>query len=858
VGRLDSTHIYGNLTVARDTEIKGNITKNGIEVATVNSNVATATKLETARSIELSGDVTGSANFDGSGNVTITATVVDDSHNHVISNVDGLQTALDGKSATSHNHDASYLGIGANAVSATKLATSRTISLSGDATGSIGFDGTGNVTIPVVIADDSHNHVIANVDGLQTALDGKAATTYVDEQVAALVDSSPATLNTLNELAAALGDDPNFATTVTNSIATKLPSSSYTASDVLTKIKTVDGSGSGLDADLLDGIDSTGFMRSVNANGYYGLARPSDGDTTEWIRTTQNGLIPYQSGGHGALGTSAWPFSTAYINTIYESGTSLASKYLGISATAASATKLATARTISLGGDVTGSTSFDGTGNVTITAVVEDDSHNHVISNIDGLQALCDGIKKDAEDIAISSGAIRIEAVSRGSTYNSCMALTKQGRIIVWGAAGDIACNGTGGYDIAVYGFNEIPFVDYDTSYVVDHWAVGLERYVLFANGNLYGFGRNTKGQLGTGDLFFRTRPNLMATNVIEIAGADCVSNTHEKTSFFFKTSNNIWWMCGQNDGGRIGSGDYQVGKLSPVEVPIPAGYSTIAKLWNLGASNGATYVEVEDGSIFGCGYNTYGYLGVGVANTFQSTWTKVVGLDGEKVIKMQGGFGFTASSANVHSCCFALTESGKVFSCGDNDYGQLGLGLATTAVVMSFTDVGLTNISDIVTIGGNACSIYALSATKDKIYVWGYNGYGQLGLGDLTNRTSPVQVNMAVDRIMGNTCGQTYSHAAQIFLILTNGELWSAGENGNGAACRGGNGDEKTFGQTFVSEGNIKQIQIGGYADAGHFALMVTDDGRMYGWGYNGRYNILGIYNSQQQALNPYPRRMF
>jgi hypothetical protein len=45
----------------------------------------------------------------------------------------------------------------------------------------------------------------------------------VDAKVAALVDSAPAALNTLNELAAALGDDSNFATTVTDSIATKSP-----------------------------------------------------------------------------------------------------------------------------------------------------------------------------------------------------------------------------------------------------------------------------------------------------------------------------------------------------------------------------------------------------------------------------------------------------------------------------------------------------------------------------------------------------------------------------------------------------------------------------------------------------------
>ena len=50
-----------------------------------------------------------------------------------------------------------------------------------------------------------------------------ATTAFVQTELAALVDSSPSALNTLNELAAALGDDANFSTTVTNSIATKAP-----------------------------------------------------------------------------------------------------------------------------------------------------------------------------------------------------------------------------------------------------------------------------------------------------------------------------------------------------------------------------------------------------------------------------------------------------------------------------------------------------------------------------------------------------------------------------------------------------------------------------------------------------------
>ena len=64
------------------------------------------------------------------------------------------------------------------------------------------------------------------LDAIDTAVHGKASTTAVqgliDTAVAALVDSSPNALNTLNELAAAINDDASFSTTMTNNLATKL------------------------------------------------------------------------------------------------------------------------------------------------------------------------------------------------------------------------------------------------------------------------------------------------------------------------------------------------------------------------------------------------------------------------------------------------------------------------------------------------------------------------------------------------------------------------------------------------------------------------------------------------------------
>lgn len=140
------------------------------------------------------------------------------------------------------------------------------------------------------------------------ALDLKASITYVDAQVAAIVDSAPAALDTLNELAAALGDDENFATTVSTSIGTKLNSADYTAADVLAKLLTVDGSGSGIDADKLDG-----------QNGSYYL---------DWTNVTNKPAIPI----HAVVNVTgqATPFSidlgtvgisSAPVVTIYQSDT---------------------------------------------------------------------------------------------------------------------------------------------------------------------------------------------------------------------------------------------------------------------------------------------------------------------------------------------------------------------------------------------------------------------------------------------------------------------------------------------------------------------------------------------------------
>ena len=84
---------------------------------------------------------------------------------------------------------------------------------------------TGNVDLTTVLGSVAGNYGDSNVASYLTAQGFATQSTIV----AAITDSAPGTLDTLNELAAALGDDANFSTTITNSIATKAATSSLSS-----------------------------------------------------------------------------------------------------------------------------------------------------------------------------------------------------------------------------------------------------------------------------------------------------------------------------------------------------------------------------------------------------------------------------------------------------------------------------------------------------------------------------------------------------------------------------------------------------------------------------------------------------
>ncbi|WP_324051109.1 phage tail protein [Aeromonas caviae] len=138
-----------------------------------------ANKLTTARTIAVAGDVTGQASFDGSGNISITATyknsgVVAGTYRSVTVDAKGNVTAGSNPTTLSGYGITDALPATGTAAAAQKLATARTIALAGDVTGQANFDGSGNISITATyknsgVAAGTYRSVTVDAKGNITA-----------------------------------------------------------------------------------------------------------------------------------------------------------------------------------------------------------------------------------------------------------------------------------------------------------------------------------------------------------------------------------------------------------------------------------------------------------------------------------------------------------------------------------------------------------------------------------------------------------------------------------------------------------------------------------------------------------------
>jgi len=404
----EGTNLY--YTTARaNSAIDARVTKTFVDALGVRA--ATADKLTTARTISLTGDVTGSVSFDGSANASITAVVQDDSHNHIISNVDGLQTELDSKIKYSDVimntnpfggkklyinsiNDAMFRAADRWIVSGTirnKSDDSLVSTVSGSSLKPL-FDG--SYETRVIVPAGTYLTVNINFNGGNFP-GYPYGNLYISHYYTEFSESATLRVYSNYEPHGIGWHEFTFSTFVESFGAQilKAYNNKFAISEMEFIIRASDTASAGVTAIdyQLDrpGTNEMPLLDKYKTNILYDSLLFRSGTATNNVTINNLGIVE-STGSHRA------PIFYDSNNTAYYTDPASTSNLLGLTVTntitgsisgnAGTATKLATPRTISLAGDVTGSVSFDGSANVSITATVADDSHNHIISNVDGLQ----------------------------------------------------------------------------------------------------------------------------------------------------------------------------------------------------------------------------------------------------------------------------------------------------------------------------------------------------------------------------------------------------------------------------------------------------------------------------------------
>lgn len=229
--------------------------------------------------------------------------------------------------------------------------------------------------------------------------------------------------------------------------------------------------------------------------------------------------------------------------------------------------------------------------------------------------------------------------------------------------------------------------------------------------------------------------------------------------------------------------------------------------------------------NLYTWGTNNYGQLGLGDTTNRSSpnqigtqAWSKV---------------------SNSNAASLAIKTDGTLWAWGQGGFGQLGLGNTTN--YSSPKQIGAESNWSNVFSSGIALHVLAIK-TDGTLWSWGYNLYGQLGLGDTTQRNSPVQVG-ALTNWLKAACGNGFSAA-----IKTDGTLWTWGANVSGAY--GGTGQ--------LGLGNVTNYsspkQVGSLTNwlnvaCGTYHTIATKtDGTLWTWGWNGE-GELGNGNTTRRS---------
>ena len=253
--------------------------------------------------------------------------------------------------------------------------------------------------------------------------------------------------------------------------------------------------------------------------------------------------------------------------------------------------------------------------------------------------------------------------------------------------------------------------------------------------------------QLGTGNTTNLNVPKKLV-NIPPVLSVSC---GFEHTLII--TNDDHLWSFGNNEYGQLCLGDKK-----DRSKPQPTSFSNISKL---SAGWDHSLFEKNKGEIFACGYNYYGQCGLGHFDVFQITPSLIHNLPSNIIHFVCGN----------HQSLF-LDSEGNVFSVGNNEFGQLGLGHNTKQYVLN--KIPNTPPIKVISCAGSSCYLIDF---EGNLWSFGYNLFEQLGHGDSTDRNAPEMIN-TLKNIQQISYGSSGSH----FLAKNSqNQIFVAGENAYG-----------------------------------------------------------------------------
>ena len=389
-----------------------------------------------------------------------------------------------------------------------------------------------------------------------------------------------------------------------------------------------------------------------------------------------------------------------------------------------------------------------------------------------------------------------------------------------------------------IYLPNRVAAADPDVRFV-DVFSGGMQHYGLTANGEVWSWGYNNYGQLGHGNTAnnaIANRIEFFVTNNIQIARiVTGRPNYYDHACAYFITTDGKVYACGINSSGNLGNGT-----SANQYTPVRCGSLTNIIDVNVSGLPHSVFAVQNDGSLWVWGYNGYGQLGLGDTTNRQ---TPILHNSISNVVKAQPFCGYRTDGASPTGSGIILLSDGSIWTAGYNGYGQLGHGDTTQRT--SFAQIAHASFfTDIFAGDGRYPSVGAIS-DQAEVYLWGNNGYGQLGTGNTTNQTSPFKPTGSFQGQItkaGFGGGASYEGC----VLQAGNALFAAGYSGNGNLGIGSAvATNNTFKPILGQSGIIQDWNFYGQGTASWGIGVLYDDGRVDACGDNNSYGETGTQTS-------------